>query len=252
MLVSAILIVVSFFWLNRTFKKADSVQGSSYKNHMQCGWLIIAVDYVIRALYSGLFKFYKNVFKNDSRFYGLAVQTLLNLLMDIPVIFVILFMNRTTIQMRKRLAEEEERRRQIELNRLMITRSFIERVLENGREKDQSDTSSEDTQTLDPSDRSHGVKSVLTVSDLSDPLSDLDTGPNEEQKLYAILKEEYWRRRQQDMAERFIMPDQDEFFYSSKQELSVNRIPNSVEEVFLTTKSQMGEDQPLKQRTLSE
>jgi len=181
------------------------------------------------------------------------VQTLLNLLLDIPVIFVILFMNRTTINMRKRLEEEEERRRQVELNRYEITASFIERLLENGRGKEQPETTTEDTQTLDPSERSQLAKSVLTLSEGSELLSDLDTGPTEEQKLFAILQEEYSRRRQLDMAERFIMPDQDGVYHTSNIEsVLLSRNPKGFADVFNTTKSQLRDEEAQTNRNLSE
>ena len=75
---------------------------------MQRGFLVIAVVYVIRAIYSLLFQAYRNL--DWSTFDKLSIQVFIIFAMDVPAIVVILYINRKTIRLRKRFEEEERRR----------------------------------------------------------------------------------------------------------------------------------------------
>ena len=99
-----VAILISYFNMRKTFIKSSNLQGSQYKESLQRGFLIIAVAYFFRAAYSLCFKYYSEIIKE--KFWGLTLQTLINLLMDLPVIIVVLIINRRTIRLKKILEKE--------------------------------------------------------------------------------------------------------------------------------------------------
>ena len=99
MLVASFLILFSYLLMRRAFIKSTQLKGSHYKDTMQKGFLIIALAYVIRAVYSMCFRYYGTWI--EQRFYKLSLQVALNFLMDLPVILVVLVLNRNTVKLRQ-------------------------------------------------------------------------------------------------------------------------------------------------------
>ena len=108
MLACSIAIIIAYSFMHMTFSDTDNLRTSEYRRSMQRGFLLIAIVYAIRAAYSLFFKFYRDV-KVDP-FWKLFAQISVNTFLDAPAIFVIIFINRMTIKMRKRFEEEESRR----------------------------------------------------------------------------------------------------------------------------------------------
>ena len=109
MMLSSIFIVISYVYMRKAFFDSVNLQGSHYKDSLQNGFLVIAVAYVIRAIYSLGLVFWTNLFKQS--FWALAVQIVVNLLMDLPSILVVLAINRNTIKLRTLLNNEREKRK---------------------------------------------------------------------------------------------------------------------------------------------
>ena len=103
MLFSFLAIFTSYFYMRKTFIKSSNLQGSEYKDSLKNGFFIIAVAYFFRAIYSLCFKYYNDY---ADGFWGITVQTIVNLLMDLPVIIVVLVINRRTIRLRIILEKE--------------------------------------------------------------------------------------------------------------------------------------------------
>ena len=101
MLIASFMIIFSYFLMQRAFLKSTQLKGSLYKDSMQKGFLVIAVAYVIRAVYSMCFRYYGDWI--EQRFYRLSLVLVLNFLMDLPVILVVLILNRNTVKLRKML-----------------------------------------------------------------------------------------------------------------------------------------------------
>jgi len=104
MLACSLTIIATYYWMQKTFRETYNLRSSNYRQSMQRGFLVIAIVYVIRSVYSLMFQMYRQLKWN--RFYLLSAQTNVILLLDAPAILVILYINRKTIRLRKRFAEE--------------------------------------------------------------------------------------------------------------------------------------------------
>jgi len=104
MLACSLTIITTYYWMQKTFRETYNLRSSNYRQSMQRGFLVIAIVYVIRSVYSLMFQMYRQLKWN--RFYFLSAQTNVILLLDAPAILVILYINRKTICLRKRFAEE--------------------------------------------------------------------------------------------------------------------------------------------------
>ena len=111
MLFCFLAIFSSYFFMRETFIKSSNLQGSQYKDSLKNGFLIIAVAYFFRAAYSLSFKYYNSY---ADGFWGITLQTIVNLLMDLPVIIVVLVINRRTIRLRI-ILEKDEKKKQDEM-----------------------------------------------------------------------------------------------------------------------------------------
>ena len=108
MLVAAVSIWASYVYMHRSLFQTSMLSESHYKTSLQHGYLLVAVAYAVRSIYSCCFQFYSEII--EQRFWKLSLQFLINLMMDLGCIAVVLVINRRTIRLRNRLREIEQRR----------------------------------------------------------------------------------------------------------------------------------------------
>jgi len=183
-----------------TFKVSENLRDSIVKNKLMRGFFVVALAYMVRALYSAFFSLTANI--EWPRFYKLGGQILVNLLMDIPVISVILYINRRTIEMRKLIEAENARRKAKDADRLFVTRSFIDQCQRNAEESQRGGSQDDSSESLD---RDTSVSDIYA----RDELLYHEPTLSEDQKVREIMELEYKRWRQRE-AERFIMLDQNQ------------------------------------------
>ena len=111
MVISSVGILISYGLLRKAFIDSPSLQNSRYKDTLEHGFFIIAVAYIIRAAYSLCFQEFVKLQTNGKSFELYILQFSLNLLMDLPVILIVLGINRRAVHLRQEIEEEKEKER---------------------------------------------------------------------------------------------------------------------------------------------
>jgi hypothetical protein len=60
-IVAALSLVLSYLWMQKVFIETSTLKKSQYKSNLQKGFLIVAVAYGLRAVYSISFKYFTNL-----------------------------------------------------------------------------------------------------------------------------------------------------------------------------------------------
>ena len=109
LLTCSVFIIASYFLMRKTFTESENLKASQFKQSIQTGFLIIAIAYVLRSGYSLGFQYFAKIV--EEKFNRLWLQTLINLVLDLPVVGVVLLINRKTIHLRQLLNDEEQKKK---------------------------------------------------------------------------------------------------------------------------------------------